>query len=62
MWTKTVITGIITGIVGIAKAIGDGTGSFEIPNGTVESLLSLMGIFLRFGISKGATDGDNKNT
>ncbi len=53
MWTsKTVYTGIITGLVAITKAIGEATGGFTIPEGTVESLLSLMGIFLRVGIKK----------
>lgn len=53
MWTsKTVITGIVTGIIAVAKAVGEATGSFTIPNGSVESLLGLMGIFLRVGIRK----------
>ncbi len=53
MWTsKTVYTGIITGVVGIVKAVGEATGEFVIPAGTVESLLSLMGIFLRMGVKK----------
>ena len=53
MWTsKTVYTGIVTGATAIAKAVGVGTGSFEVPDGTVEALLSLMGIFMRMGIKK----------
>lgn len=55
MWkSKTVYTGIVTGIVAIAKAVGEATGVFTIPDGTVESLLGLMGIFLRMGIGKAA--------
>lgn len=53
MWTsKTVYTGIVTGVVAITKAVGEATGAFTIPEGTVESLLGLMGIFLRVGIKK----------
>lgn len=53
MWkSKTVYTGILTGIVGIAKAVGTATGKFDIPEGTIESLLAMMGIFLRMGVKK----------
>ncbi len=53
MWkSKTLWAGVVTGIVGIAKAVGSATGAFEIPPGTVETLLSVMGVFLRIGIQK----------
>ncbi|GJQ59777.1 MAG: hypothetical protein SCALA701_25780 [Candidatus Scalindua sp.] len=53
MWTsKTVYTGIVTGVVAIAKAVGEATGAFVIPEGTVESMLGIMGVFLRMGIKK----------
>ncbi len=53
MWkSKTFYTGIVTGVVAVAKAIGTATGTFDVPEGTVESLLAIMGIFLRVGIKK----------
>ncbi len=53
LWaSKTVITSIITGVVAVLKGIGTATGAFEIPDGTVESLLTLIFIFLRAGVQK----------
>jgi len=53
MWTsKTVYTGIITGVVAVCKAVGEATGIFTIPDGAVEALLGLCAVFLRVGITK----------
>jgi len=53
MWTsKTVYTGIITGVVAVAKAVGEATGIYSIPEGAVEALLGMCAVFLRMGISK----------
>jgi hypothetical protein len=53
MWrSKTVCTGIITGVVAVVKAVGEATGAYSVPDGTVESLLGLCAVFLRMGISK----------
>lgn len=53
MWkSKTVITGIVTGIIAIAKAVGEGSGAFEVPTGAVEALLAVVCIFLRMGVEK----------
>jgi ammonia channel protein AmtB len=53
MWTsKTVYTGIITGVVAVCKAVGEATGIWDVPDGAVEALLGLCAVFLRAGITK----------
>ncbi len=52
-WTsKTIYTGIITGVVAVCKAVGEATGAFTVPDGAVEALLGLCAVFLRVGIAK----------
>jgi ammonia channel protein AmtB len=53
MWTsKTVYTGIITGVVAVAQAVGVATEAYAVPEGAVEALLGLCAVFLRAGIKK----------
>ena len=50
--TKSVYTGIVTGVVGVCQAVGDATGAFTVPEGAVAALLGLCAVFLRMGIAK----------